>query len=102
LLPSMAAKNHKRGDEKKTWQHEECCTNHHGEKTQSVRAHLLNGGQSVSEGRGIWHHRVTDKERKTEQGVAGRHQRMVSDGHPQSQQDGAGPCTMERDRHGGI
>jgi hypothetical protein len=41
-------------------------------------------------------------ERKTEQAVTARHQRMVSDGHPQPQQDGAGPCTMERDRQAGI
>ena len=77
----MAAKNHKRGGEKTSWQHEEYCTNHHGEETQSVRAHLQNGGQSVSEVCGVWHHRRRDKERKTEQGVAGRHERMVSHGH---------------------
>ena len=46
---------------------------------------------------GVWDDGLTDTERKTEQGVVGWHQRMVSDGHLQSQQDGTGQETLKRD-----
>jgi len=54
----------------------------------------------VDEERGVWNHRWTKQERKTEQRVDGQHQRMVLDRRANTQHHGAGSFRVEMSCHG--
>jgi len=57
---------------------------------------------TVGEERGVWNHRWTKQERKTEQRVDGRHQGMVSVRRANTRHYGAGLFGVETICHGGI
>jgi len=99
---TLATENNEYRDQTKAWHQKECNATDHGEKTQAILAYLEDGWQPVSEERGVWNHRWTEQERKTEKRVDGRHQRLVSDRRANTQHHSAGPFGVETSCHGDI
>ena len=60
------------------------------------------GRQPVGEGCGVRNHGWAKRERKNEQGVDGRHQKMASGGRTHTQHHGTGLISMETNCHWGI
>ena len=63
---SLAAKKHKCGSEKTSWQQQKYHSTHYGEEAESVWTYLQDGEQLTCEVCGVWDDGWTDMARKTE------------------------------------
>jgi cytochrome c551/c552 len=75
---TLATETQKCGDPKVSCKQQEHCATHHGVETKPVGPYLQDEGRSTNEVCDVWDNGETDMERKTEQGVVGPHQEVVS------------------------